>query len=129
MSGAANCGYCRATCLKPSSASVAFPARMYFTARSKSARAAGGTSGRAASAGAPLRADGCALAAGVAVLALGGGGTTTGAGFTLAGAAAGRFACELQRGEQRQSQRAGGRPRRGAYSRLATTSWVISVLP
>src|SRR6516165_2183197 len=44
-SGAEYCGYCTATCLKPSSASVALPDRMYCTARSKSARAAGVTSG------------------------------------------------------------------------------------
>src|SRR5690242_370797 len=50
-SGAENCGYCTAICLKPSSASVALPDRMYCTARSKSARAAGGTSGCTTGAG------------------------------------------------------------------------------
>src|SRR5499427_8143079 len=49
-SGAENCGYCSAICLKPSSASMALPERMYWTARSKSARAAGVTSGCAAGA-------------------------------------------------------------------------------
>src|SRR5580765_1506508 len=44
-SGAENCGYCSAICLKPSSASMALAERMYCTARSKSARAAGVTSG------------------------------------------------------------------------------------
>src|SRR6516225_5696343 len=51
-SGAENCGYCSAICLKPSSASMALPDRMYWTARSKSARAAGVTSGCAAGAAA-----------------------------------------------------------------------------
>src|SRR5256885_3443019 len=77
--GAANCGYCRASCLKPSSASKALPARMSFTARSKSERAAGVTCGCAA-------ARGAAAAGGAAPVA---GGRTGG---SVAGGAVGRAA-------------------------------------
>src|ERR1700689_4579297 len=83
-SGAANCGYCSATCLKPSSASVVFPARRKFTARAKSARAAGGTSGCTAGA--------AAGAAGVAGAPPAGGAAIAGVPAARAGGPAGAAA-------------------------------------
>src|SRR6516225_10349685 len=86
-SGAENCGYCRATCLNPSSASMALPARMYCTARSKSARAAGGTSGCTAAVPAGVAVPAVPAAVPAATLAPAAPGAALAAGAAAPGAA------------------------------------------
>src|SRR5579862_9265272 len=111
-SGAANCGYCKAICLKLSSASVALPARMYFTARSKSARASGGTSGCTAPAAAPAVAAAVPAAPAEPGAAAPVAGAPCPAGFDAvlaAGAAVGRTSCELHAASESASAPASAR--------------------